>query len=123
MTESTEEMGTRVMYLILRKDLQTYLKWPIGALCTQVAHAATACLWTYKDDPEVVKYMEDMDHMHKITLQVEDEDMLKAVAGKLDAANVQHKVWIEDDMPVCIAIKPQPRSPLKEVLGHLKLYK
>ncbi|KAI6190976.1 Aminoacyl-tRNA hydrolase [Aphelenchoides bicaudatus] len=116
-------MGTRVMYLLLRKDLETVLKWPIGALCTQAAHAATAVLWTYKDDPDVIEYMKDMDNMHKITLAVDDEGTLKDLAGRLDEANIQHKVWIEDNMPVCIAIKPQPRAPLKAILGRLQLYK
>jgi hypothetical protein len=55
--------------------------------------------------------------------QLEDEEMLKSVASRLEAANVQHKVWTEDDMQVCIAIKPQERGPLKSVLGRLPLYK
>lgn len=84
-SKSNNKMGTRVMYLLLRKDLETTLNWPVGALCTQAAHglwtfclsrwflllsAATACLWAYKDDPEVKEYMADLDHMHKITLAV-----------------------------------------------------
>jgi hypothetical protein len=69
-TATDSGMVTRVMYLLLRKDLETTFKWPIGALCTQAAHAATACLWTYRDDPDVIAYMNDMDHMHKITLAV-----------------------------------------------------
>ncbi|CAD5218113.1 unnamed protein product [Bursaphelenchus okinawaensis] len=123
MSDDQKEMGTLVMYILLRKDLQTSLKWPIGALCSQAAHAATACLWSFKDDPDVVSYMKDMDSMHKITLAVEDEDMLKSLAAKLESEKVQHKVWIEDNMPVCIAIKPQPRSPLKPLLSRLQLYK
>ncbi|KAI6234712.1 Aminoacyl-tRNA hydrolase [Aphelenchoides fujianensis] len=121
--DEEQAMGTRVMYLLLRKDLETALKWPVGAICTQAAHAATACLWTFKDDPEVIAYCKDLDHMHKITLAVESEDRLMEFAKRLEAASVQHSVWIEDNMPVCIAIKPQPRAPLKSLLGRLQLYK
>jgi hypothetical protein len=54
---------------------------------------------------------------------VDDEETLKSLAGRLDEAKVEHRVWIEDNMPVCIAIKPQPRAPLKTILGRLQLYK
>lgn len=36
----------------------------------QVAHAATACIWLYKDDPEVKEYMQNIDSMRKVTLKV-----------------------------------------------------
>jgi hypothetical protein len=60
----------RIMYLVLRRDLLTELKWPLGALITQAAHAATAVLWEYRTDEEVLKYMDDLDAMRKVTLQV-----------------------------------------------------
>jgi peptidyl-tRNA hydrolase len=59
-----------VMYLILRSDLITDLKWPLGAIFTQIAHAATACIWTFREEPEVQEYMKQMDSMHKVTLKV-----------------------------------------------------
>ena len=59
-----------IMYLILRADLISDLKWPLGAVFTQVAHASTACIWTFKDEPEVKEYMEDIENMHKVTLKV-----------------------------------------------------
>jgi len=62
--------STLVMYLLLREDLISKLKWPLGAVFTQVAHAATACVWTYREDPQVAAYMGEMDSMHKITLKV-----------------------------------------------------
>ncbi len=58
------------MYLVLRRDLLTELKWPLGALITQAAHAATAVLWEYRTDEEVLKYMDDLNAMRKVTLQV-----------------------------------------------------
>ena len=61
-----------VMYMVLRKDLTTLPGWNTGALVTQGAHAATACLWEFKDDANVQAYMapECIDHMHKVTLAV-----------------------------------------------------
>ncbi|KAI6174277.1 Aminoacyl-tRNA hydrolase [Aphelenchoides besseyi] len=114
---------TRVMYLLLRKDLETNLKWPIGALCTQASHSATAICWIHRNDPDVMAYFNDLEHMHKVTLSVESEERLKEMAQRLEAANVQHHVWIEDGIPTCIAIKPQCRSQLKSLLGRLPLYK
>jgi len=116
-------MDTRVMYMLLRHDLMSSLGWPLGAVFTQIAHASTACIWTYRDDPDVIAYMADMDHMHKVTLRVDSELQLKDEAQKLAESNIDHKVWIEDDMAVCIAVKPQPRSILKPLLKHLPLYK
>lgn len=72
----------RVMYLILRRDLLEKLKWPIGALVSQGAHAATACLWKFRDDPEVLSYMSNLEHMRKVTLEVcAFICCLKAMAG------------------------------------------
>lgn len=63
-------MSTRVMYLILRSDLSTEFKWPLGAILTQIAHAATACIWTFRNDNDVIEYMNKLDSMHKVTLKV-----------------------------------------------------
>uniref|UniRef100_A0A914N4G9 peptidyl-tRNA hydrolase n=1 Tax=Meloidogyne incognita TaxID=6306 RepID=A0A914N4G9_MELIC len=112
-----------IMYLILRADLISDLKWPLGAVFTQIAHAATACIWTFKDDPEVKEYMGNMENMHKVTLKVKDEPELLEQAKKLADAGIQHKIWNEDGMAVCIAIKPQQRQKMKQFIGNLALYK
>ncbi|TKR64999.1 hypothetical protein L596_025463 [Steinernema carpocapsae] len=112
-----------VMYLILRRDLITELKWPLGAVITQGAHASTACMWTYKDDQAVIDYTKDLDRMHKVTLEVANEEALKKVETKLQEAKVDHKTWIEDNMKVCIAVKPASREALKPLLRNLKLFK
>lgn len=75
---------SRVMYVILRSDLLTDLKWSIGALATQAAHAATACVWTFREDNEVMEYMKDISHLRKVTLKVtftfyEDEMLVSRV--------------------------------------------
>lgn len=70
-SEKMSSQNPRIMYLLLRRDLLTELKWPLGALITQAAHAATAVLWEHRTDEDVLKYMEDLDRMRKVTLQVE----------------------------------------------------
>uniref|UniRef100_A0A915DJG7 peptidyl-tRNA hydrolase n=1 Tax=Ditylenchus dipsaci TaxID=166011 RepID=A0A915DJG7_9BILA len=99
------------------------LKWTLGAVFTQIGHASTACIWKYREDPEVVAYMEDLDSMHKVTLRVENEAELLAEAKKLEEANVDHKVWIEDNMAVCICVKPYSRDFIRPLMKHLQLYK
>ncbi|CDH93025.1 peptidyl-tRNA hydrolase [Caenorhabditis elegans] len=60
--------------------------------------------------------------MHKVTLGVDSEEEIKKVADKLTARNVDHKVWIEDGFPVCIALKPYPKEEVKNALKGLKLF-
>ncbi|KAL3116232.1 hypothetical protein niasHT_004403 [Heterodera trifolii] len=112
-----------VMYLLLRADLLDVLRWPLGAVFTQIAHAATACIWTFREDPEVAAYMTDMDNMHKVTLKVPDEKTLLEHAKRLADEGIGHRVWHEDGMAVCIAVKPMPKQKLKPLLGNLPLYK
>ena len=59
-----------VQYVVLRSDLQTVLKWPVGALIAQACHACTAVFALHKDDPHVIAYVEDLDNMRKVVLQV-----------------------------------------------------
>ncbi|PAV73665.1 hypothetical protein WR25_18836 [Diploscapter pachys] len=111
-------MSSYVMYLILRRDLSTALKWPFGAVATQAAHAASAVMWMFKDDPNTVEYTKDLDHMHKVLLGVDSEEALLEVKAKLESKNLDHKVWIEDDMPVCIALKPYPKEIAKDAVRN-----
>jgi hypothetical protein len=45
-------------------------KWPLGACMAQVAHSVSALLWTHNDNDNVKEYMNDMEHMRKVVLQV-----------------------------------------------------
>ncbi|VDD92286.1 unnamed protein product [Enterobius vermicularis] len=112
----------RVMYLILRRDLLEKLKWPIGALVSQGAHAATACLWKFRDDPEVLSYMSNLEHMRKVTLEVSDEQELMNCAAMLQENNIDNSVWIEDGMPVCVAVKPLKKSIISKHLKSFSLF-
>lgn len=39
---------------------------------TQACHAATAILHITKDDENTKEYLEDLDHMHKVVLEVQN---------------------------------------------------
>jgi peptidyl-tRNA hydrolase len=124
------------MYLVLRRDLLTELKWPIGAVATQTAHAATACIWAFREDSDVLQYMEDLEHMRKVTLevgtmkkqlsmqlQVKDETELRSVEERLKTAGVAQRMWMEDGQAVCLAVKPCERGLVAPLLRHLSLFR
>ncbi|CAL8071928.1 unnamed protein product [Orchesella dallaii] len=113
-----------VQYVILRKDLQTVLNWPLGALFAQACHASTAVLHLYKDDPNTVEYLANLDSMHKVVLQAPDMESLTALAQKLTENKIDHKMWIEmpENIPTCIAIKPYSKNDVKGFVQKFKLY-
>ncbi len=57
-----------VQYIAVRGDLVD--KWPVGAVVAQACHAATAVMHIFRDDPNTVQYLSDLDRMHKIVLKV-----------------------------------------------------
>ena len=59
-----------VQYIALRGDLLRAQKWPIGAMVAQGCHASTAVMHMYRDHSNVLQYMSDLDHMHKVVLEV-----------------------------------------------------
>jgi Peptidyl-tRNA hydrolase PTH2 len=57
-----------VQYIIIRKDLWTAEKWPLGALAAQACHASSAAIWESKDDPDTQAYLapSKLNHMRKV---------------------------------------------------------
>uniref|UniRef100_A0A915IHP7 peptidyl-tRNA hydrolase n=1 Tax=Romanomermis culicivorax TaxID=13658 RepID=A0A915IHP7_ROMCU len=113
-----------VMYVVLRRDLLTELKWPIGALVAQACHASTAVLWTHKDDSSTVDYMANMGSMRKVLLEVKNEQELKSISDTLISQKIDHNLWIEqpENIATCIALKPYPRNDVQPFLKHLSLF-
>lgn len=64
--------NTIVQYVLLRNDLLKDLGWSIGALVAQACHASTAVLHLNKDDEITIQYLNDMDNMHKVVLEVSE---------------------------------------------------
>ncbi|XP_026731812.1 putative peptidyl-tRNA hydrolase PTRHD1 [Trichoplusia ni] len=117
--------NTIVQYILLRTDLLKELGWSIGSVVAQACHASTAVLHLYKDDEHTIQYLSDMDNMHKVVLEVPNEESLKKVAEKLKENSISHKLWIEqpENIPTCLAMKPYPKDEVKKFVGKFKLLK
>ncbi|CAL1385260.1 unnamed protein product [Linum trigynum] len=114
-----------VQYVVLRRDLID--TWPMGSVVTQGCHAAVAAIWSHRDDAETVRYCgpENIDSMHKVTLEVKGETQMLNLAEKLRGGGIAHKLWIEqpENIPTCIATKPYPKSQVASFFKKLKLCK
>ncbi|XP_068625298.1 putative peptidyl-tRNA hydrolase PTRHD1 [Battus philenor] len=117
--------STVVQYVLLRSDLLKDLGWSIGALVAQACHASSAVLHLFKDDEYTIKYLNDLENMHKVVLEVPNEESLKKLTEKLKENSIDHKLWIEqpENIPTCLALKPYPRDEVKKFVGKFKLYK
>ncbi|CAL5015034.1 unnamed protein product [Urochloa decumbens] len=120
-----EAVDVLVQYVVLRRDLAD--AWPMGSVVTQGCHAAVAAVWEHREHPDTAAYCgpDNLDRMHKVTLEVKGETQLKNLAEKLQAAGVRHKVWIEqpENIPTCIATAPCPKSQVSSFFKKLKLCK
>ena len=59
-----------VQYIALRGDLLKAMNWPLGAVIAQACHASTAAVCSFAEDPTVREYLENMDRMHKVVVEV-----------------------------------------------------
>ncbi|CAN6236170.1 unnamed protein product [Urochloa humidicola] len=120
-----EAVDVLVQYVVLRRDLAD--AWPMGSVVTQGCHAAVAAVWEHRDHPDTAAYCgpDNLDRMHKVTLEVKGETQLKNLAEKLQVAGVRHKVWIEqpENIPTCIATAPCLKSQVSSFFKKLKLCK
>lgn len=118
-------MSFLVQYVVVRGDLQTSLKWPVGALIAQACHACTAVVSKYKDDENVIQYTNDMDNMRKVILKATDDEQLRALADTLSQNNIDHKLWIEqpENISTCLVTKPYEKSQIQNYFKKLKLFK
>eukprot|EP00271_Cylindrocystis_brebissonii_P012810 TRINITY_DN32313_c0_g1_i1.p1 TRINITY_DN32313_c0_g1~~TRINITY_DN32313_c0_g1_i1.p1 ORF type:complete len:279 (+),score=15.49 TRINITY_DN32313_c0_g1_i1:68-904(+) len=123
--DGENEAGPVVQHIVLRKDLVETLKWPLGSVMAQGAHAAVAAIWLYREDQLVQRYCADLDHMHKVVLEVKGETQLLNLAEKLKAAGIAHKLWVEqpENIPTCLATKPYFKTEVAPHFKKLKLCK
>ena len=68
-----------VQYVVVRSDLMKSLSWPVGALIAQACHASTAVMHLFYDHEDTQTYLRDLGSMHKIVLEVKDENELKKI--------------------------------------------
>ncbi|XP_018502328.1 putative peptidyl-tRNA hydrolase PTRHD1 [Pyrus x bretschneideri] len=114
-----------VQYVVLRRDLID--TWPTGSVVTQGCHASVSAIWSHKDDPITLQYCspENIDSMHKVTLEVKGEPQIVNLSEKLKSGGIAHKLWIEqpENFPTCLATKPYPKSVVSAYFKKLKLCK
>ncbi|CAM6088904.1 unnamed protein product [Calypogeia fissa] len=116
-----------VQYIVIRKDLVEGLNWPLGSVISQGCHAAVAAIWLHKDDPVTQQYCapDNLDNMHKVTLEVKGETQLRNLAQKLESGRIVHKLWIEqpENYATCLATKPYLKNEVASYFKKLKLCK
>ncbi|KND02485.1 uncharacterized protein SPPG_02947 [Spizellomyces punctatus DAOM BR117] len=79
------------VFIALRKDLQKDLGWPTGSIVTQACHASTAVIWRWREDPDVVEYLGDLERMHKVTYEVLRYTFIVARSHELNEVNAKLK--------------------------------
>ncbi|KAK2148566.1 hypothetical protein LSH36_491g02038 [Paralvinella palmiformis] len=83
--------ASMVQYVVIRRDLFTKLNWPVGAVIAQACHASSAVIHLYYTDPNTQEYLKDLDRMHKVILEADDEETLRSLSEKLKAGSIDHK--------------------------------
>lgn len=108
-----------VQYIAIRSDL----KWPKGALIAQGAHASVAAIHLNYNDSETVKYLNNLDSMHKVVVGVPSQNDLVDLNELLLKNNIKFKLWTEqpENSPVCIATKPYYKSLVESFFKSFKL--
>ncbi|CAH1406726.1 unnamed protein product [Nezara viridula] len=114
-----------VQYVLVRSDLLTSLNWPVGAVIAQACHACSAVIHLFYNDEYTQKYLSELDSMHKVVLEVPNEDMMKKLSEKLNENEIKHKLWIEqpENIPTCLVVKPYPKSDVQNYFKKFKLFK
>ncbi|KAK6626459.1 hypothetical protein RUM43_003778 [Polyplax serrata] len=117
--------GPLVQYVVIRKDLKSVLKWSVGAIIAQACHATAAAIHLFHDDVHTAEYLRDLDSMHKIVLEIPDENSIKDLENQLLSDGVKHKLWVEqpENIPTCLVLKPYPKNAVQMYFKNLKLFK
>ncbi|KAK2587245.1 hypothetical protein KPH14_002982 [Odynerus spinipes] len=116
--------GECKLVLVIRNDL----KMGKGKVAAQCAHAAVSAYKSALKHPSILKAWENSGQM-KITVKVDNEDELLAIAKQAKAVGLLSNV-VQDAGRTQIApgsrtvcgVGPGPAELINEVTGHLKLY-
>ncbi|GAB1610777.1 putative peptidyl-tRNA hydrolase PTRHD1 [Argonauta hians] len=117
--------GVIVQYIVVRKDLIEKLSWPLGAVIAQACHACSAVMHQHQQDAACQEYLRNIDSMHKVILQISDEDHLKKLSESLQSGDIAHKLWIEqpENIATCLATRPYHKETVQKYFKGLKLFK
>ncbi|KAL8455239.1 hypothetical protein Emag_000942 [Eimeria magna] len=118
------ESESLVQYVVLRRDLQTELQWPLGAVVAQACHAAVSAMGSaLKDNPvDAQRYLAEGSNMRTVVLQVSSEAELMRLRDKLIQSGIHHALWQEEPekVPTALASIPIKKSAGRAFKG-LKL--
>jgi len=114
-----------LQYIVIRSDLWKDLGWPVGAVVAQACHVSSAAIWMSRTDPTTEEYLSDenIDHMHKVCLEVKGEKQLRGLSQTLQDNDVPHKLWVEqpEDFPTALALTPRRKSDVSAYLKKFQL--
>ncbi|AHL30088.1 peptidyl-tRNA hydrolase PTH2 [Encephalitozoon intestinalis ATCC 50506] len=107
---------TVVQYILLRSDLS----FSRGAVIAQACHSSVYSIEKYRNHPDTIEYLENIESMAKIILKIKEKDV-EEIAGYLTSKGIDHTVWIEDPerIPTCISLRPYKRSHIPDVVDYL----
>ena len=102
-------------HIVLRGDLLD--TWGTGPMITQGAHVSVAAIETYRHMAQTQSYLQELDNMRKVTWKAKNEAWLEKIAERLDDANVEYKIWIEqpENIKVGLATRPVLREETETV--------
>lgn len=77
------------------------------------------------DHPGTQAYLSELEKMHKVVLQAENEQQLQQLVSRLVSDNIPHHGWIEQPEGILssVATAPADKSVLQPYFKQFKLFK
>jgi peptidyl-tRNA hydrolase len=119
------------MYIILRKDLLKLAGWTNGSVIAQASHGVSKAIWKYRGHEAMVQYLEDIEHMHKVVLEMKNLSQLMSLSEQLRDLNFEFVEWVEqpENTLTCIILslglvtRPYEPEEIRPFLKKCALYK
>ncbi|KAJ3274246.1 hypothetical protein HDV01_003319 [Terramyces sp. JEL0728] len=113
------------VYIILRKDLLKMAGWSQGSMIGQACHGVSKMLWEKRNDEAVIRYMEDMDNMHKVVLELKNASQLETLSTSLQENKIDFVRWVEmpENTLSCLVTKPYEPDDIRPLLKKCSLFK
>jgi peptidyl-tRNA hydrolase len=91
----------------------------------KACHASVAAIHLNYNDQETIKYLQNLEKMHKIIISVQNHEELKSLNDTLLVNEIKFKLWIEEpeNVPTCLATKPYSKSLIEKYFKMFKLFR
>ena len=118
---TNDKLHPIVQYIAVRSDL----KWSKGAMIAQACHASSAAIHLNYEDQETRQYLKDLDNMHKIVVNVPNENDLIQLSEELNKNDIKFKLWMEqpENIPTSLATKPYKKNLVEQFFKTFKLFR